>query len=72
MDYYVDHYREYISKVVVTDFDNPRDEVKKSVKSIKYGMPYTTLDEKYYSCLRNDLQKCIFVQFGSKFEGKRS
>lgn len=36
-------------------------------------MPYTAFDEKYYSCLRSDLQKAIFVQFSSKlFEGTKS
>lgn len=69
----IDHYREYISKVVVTDFDQPKDEVKKSVRGIKYTMPYTTFDEKHYSCFRNDLQKCIHVQFSNKiFEGSKS
>ena len=35
-------------------------------------MPYTSLDDKYYNSFRNDLQKIIFVQFGSKFEGNKS
>lgn len=57
----------------MTDFDNPKDEVKKAVRHVKYSMPYTAFDEKYYSCLRSDLQKAIFVQFSSKlFEGGKS
>lgn len=36
-------------------------------------MPYTTLDEKYYSNFRNSIEKCIFVQFNNnKFEGRKS
>lgn len=69
---HADHYREEIARIVVKDFDTPKEDIKNAIRRLRYPMPFTTIDEKSYNCLRSDLQKAIVVEFSHKREGIES
>lgn len=51
------------------DFDTPKEDIKNAIRRLRYPMPFTAIDDKFYNCLRSDLQKAIVVQFSNKKEG---
>lgn len=53
---------------MVKDFDSTREDIKNNIRKLKFALPYTYIDEKYNSNMRNDLQKSIIVEFGHKKE----
>lgn len=62
----VDQYREYIAKIVTTDFDTGKEEVKQSIRKMRYPVPTTAVDEKVYNCFRTDLTKLVQLNFNAK------
>jgi hypothetical protein len=58
-----EQYREYIARIVTTDFDTSKEELKAAVRRVRYGSPQVVFDEKYYNCLRNDILKAVVIDY---------
>ena len=57
---------------MVSDFDSDKEEVRGAIRKIKYTMPYTSIDDKFYNCLKADLQKTVFVEFGHRKDPEKN
>lgn len=66
MLYKADQYREYIAKVVTSDFDTKKEEIKLAIRKFKLAPVGVSLNEKPYNCLRNDVNKVISIDFGRR------
>ncbi len=51
---------------MVKDFDSTKEEIKNAIKRLRYAMPFTGFDDKFYNCMRTDIQKMIVVEFSLK------
>lgn len=57
---------------MIYDFDAPREEIKGAIRRIRLASPQAVVDDKYYSCLRNDVPKSIIVDYNVKREQSES
>jgi hypothetical protein len=48
---------------VTTDFDSGKEEVKQGIRKLKYPVSTAVVDEKIYTCFRNDLTKMVQIAF---------
>lgn len=66
-----EQYRDYIAKIVTSDFDSPREDIKNGIRKLRYPAPVLVRDEKHYQTFKESLQRMVSMNYHPREDSYR-